>query len=123
MNEQYLITSATPPKEARNWAMICHLTGFAGYLFPFGNLIVPLAVWLIKRDQMPYLDDQGKEAVNFQITMLIAYAVAFALILILVGFLLFPPLFIYHVVMMVVAAIKANEGAEFRYPFTIRLLK
>jgi hypothetical protein len=57
--------------EERNWAMTCHLASFAGYVLPLGNIIGPLVAWLMKRDEFPLVDDQGKEALNFQISMTI----------------------------------------------------
>jgi len=55
-------------KDDRTWAMLCHLSGLAGYVVPFGNIFGPLIIWLIKRDQSWFVDDQGKEALNFQIS-------------------------------------------------------
>ncbi len=54
-------------KDARTWAMLCHIGAFAGYIIPFGHIIAPLVIWLIKKDESPFVDDQGKESLNFQI--------------------------------------------------------
>ena len=66
-------------KDERMWAMLCHLSALAGFVVPFGSIIGPLIVWLIKRDEMPVVDVHGKKALNFQITMAIAYVVCFVL--------------------------------------------
>ena len=67
-------------KDDRTWAMLCHLSALAGFVVPFGSIIGPLIVWLIKKDEMPIVDEHGKKALNFQITMAIAYLVCFLLI-------------------------------------------
>ena len=114
--------------DARMWAMLCHLAGFA-FLLPitaaFGSVLGPLIIWLIKRDQYPFVNEQGREAVNFQITMLIYGLVAGLLILACVGFVLLPVVAIVDIVLMIVAAIKANEGEHYRYPYPliIRFIK
>lgn len=112
--------SDTPDKDARTWAMVCHLIAFSGYIIPFGNLLGPLVVWVIKKDEHPFIDDQGKEAVNFQLTMTIAYITSIILIFVLIGFLLLAILCIYSIVMVIIASIKSYEGESYRYPLTIR---
>lgn len=108
--------------DEKNMAVMCHVAGFAGLVIPFGNIAGPLAVWLLKRDGMPFVDDQGKEAVNFQLTMTIAFVVAALAILLLVGFLLLPVLAVYWLVVMIIAAVRTSEGKVYRYPFTIRFI-
>ena len=112
-----------PSKDERTMAMICHLLVFSGYLIPFGNLIGPLVLWLIKKDTMPFVDDQGKEVLNFQITLIIVGVVCF-----LTAFLILPALvglviFVAALVFTIIGAIKANEGVAYRFPFTLRLIK
>lgn len=110
-------------KEQRTWALAAHLASFALYVFPFaGNLLGPLIVWLIKKDEMPFVDDQAKESINFQITVTIVYLIAVALACTPLGWVLIPAVAVYSVVMAVIAAIKANEGIHYRYPLTLRLL-
>ncbi|MFC1677122.1 DUF4870 domain-containing protein [Planctomycetota bacterium] len=106
------------------WAMFCHLAGLAAYVFPFGgNIILPLILWQIKKDQYPFVDSQGKEAVNFQISVTI-YAIATApLFLICVGPFLFAAICLAAMVLLIIAAIKANNGEAYRYPLTIRFIK
>ena len=112
-------------KEERNWAMLCHLSGFLGYLtvVPFASIIGPLVVWLLKKDTSGFVDEHGKESINFQITMSIAYAITLMLCLVIIGFFILPVLGVWLVVLMIVAAIKAASGEHFRYPLTIRFVK
>ena len=111
-----------PSKDDRNLAMFCHLGGFVGWIIPFGNIITPLIIWLVKREQSAFVDDQGKEALNFQITMTILAIVCSLLIFVFIGFLLLPALLIYDLVLIIVAAIKSQEGEAYRYPLTLRLI-
>ncbi|MEX2353897.1 MAG: DUF4870 domain-containing protein [Gammaproteobacteria bacterium] len=117
---QNISTQSDVPKDARNWGMICHLVALAGFIVPFGNILGPLIVWVIKKDEHGFIDDQGKEAINFQLTMTLALIGSVILIFILIGFFLIFALCIFVLVMTVVAAVKANEGVYYRYPLTIR---
>ena len=87
------------------------------------GVIGPLLIWLIKKDDHPFIDDQGKESLNFQITILIAVLVCGVLLCAGIGFVLLPIVAIYNIVFIIIAAIKANEGEDFRYPITLRLFK
>ena len=116
--------AAQVSKDEQNWAMLCHLSALAGFLVPFGNIVGPLLVWLIKRAELPMVDRHGKEALNFQITVSIAIAVCIPLIFVLIGI---PLLFIVGIgalILTVVATVKVSNGDfEYRYPFALRLLK
>ena len=112
-----------PTKDERMWGMFCHLIAFSGYLIPFGSVLGPLIIWLIKKDEMPFVDDQGKESLNFQLTMLIAVIISAILMLVFIGFLLLGVLIIFQIVVVIVASIKANDGIKYRYPYTIRFIK
>ena len=106
------------------WGMFAHLSAFAGLVVPFvGHVLGPLVIWLIKRETMPFVNDQGKEALNFQITMTIGFVVAGVLIFAFIGVLLLPLIGIADIIMTIIAAVKANEGVAYRYPFTLRLVK
>ncbi len=109
--------------DARLWGMLAHFAGLIGFIIPFGNLIGPLIVWQIKKDQMPFVDDQGKESLNFQITISIAAIVCIVLMLVLIGFVLLPLVGLVALVLMVIAGIKANGGERYRYPFVLRLIQ
>ena len=109
--------------EERQWAMFAHLSALIGLVIPLGSVIAPLVIWLVKKDTMPFVDDQGKEALNFQITVVIAACISAILIVVLIGILLLFAVGIAAVVLTIIAAIKANEGVAYRYPFTLRLVK
>ena len=104
--------------------MFCHLGGLASYAvpIPFAGVIVPLVLWLMKRDQYPLVNDQGKEAVNFQISMAIYYLISLALLLVLVGFVLLAALAVFQLVCIIIATMKASEGVRYRYPMCIRFV-
>ncbi|MCK5215785.1 MAG: DUF4870 domain-containing protein [Candidatus Omnitrophica bacterium] len=110
-------------KQDRTWAMLCHLAALAGFILPFGNIIGPLVVWLVKKDEMPQVDEEGKSALNFQISMSIYMVVAAFTIFIIIGFLLVPALAITNVVLVVIAAVKTNNGEKFDYPLSLHLIK
>jgi hypothetical protein len=113
-------------KDARMWAMFCHLVGLAAFstIFPiFGGAIGALIIWQIKKDEHPFVNEQGKEAVNFQISILIYELVAGLLIFACVGAFLLPAVMIFDIVFLIIAAIKANDGFHYRYPLCIRFIK
>ncbi|MHC4882715.1 MAG: DUF4870 domain-containing protein [Planctomycetota bacterium] len=113
------------PREARQWGMFCHLAALAMFTsIPFANIIGPLILWLIKKEDFAFVDDQGKEALNFQISLAI-YALASSVTL------CFPPLFvliiiglmIVNLIFIIIASIESNKGKAYRYPICIRLIK
>ncbi|GAP66521.1 orotate phosphoribosyltransferase [Mizugakiibacter sediminis] len=114
--------SAMPSAEERQWAMFAHLSALIGFIIPFGSIIAPLIIWQMKKETMPFVDEQGKEALNFQITVAIAVLACFALMLILIGFLLLWLVGIAALILVVIAAIRANNGEHYRYPFALRLV-
>jgi uncharacterized protein len=110
-------------QEVRNAAVAAHLSTFAGLVVPFGSVIGPLAVWLTRRDRDPFIDQAGREALNFGISIAVYGAVVLAAALLLVGI----PLLIVGVVAWVVlaslAAAKASQGQSYRYPLTMRFVR
>jgi uncharacterized Tic20 family protein len=92
-------------------------------LISFGHILGPLVVWLLKKNDDPFIDEQGKESLNFQISMTIYVIIAAILCVILIGFVLLGILIIADVVLVVIASVKASNGESYRYPFTIRLIK
>lgn len=112
-----------PEKTERTWGMLCHLSAFAGLIVPLGGILAPLIIWLIKKDEMPFVNDQGKESINFQITLFVAAIICMILMFIGIGFLLIVALAIYGVIMIIIASIRANEGTYYRYPYALRLIK
>lgn len=111
------------PTSDNSLAVVMQLLGFAGFVFPFGNIIAPLILWLVKRTESPLLDCTGKEVVNFQISFTIYAAIAGVLCFVLIGLLILPVIFILWIVFMVIAAVKTGNGEDYRYPATIRLLQ
>jgi uncharacterized Tic20 family protein len=113
----------TPSAEVRQWAMLCHFAAFFGLIFPFGNLLGPLILWQIKKETDPFIDAQGKEALNFQITVAIAAMICFLLMVVIIGFPLLVLVGVGALVLTVIGGVKANDGIAYRYPFTWRLIK
>jgi hypothetical protein len=120
----------SPEQQARTWNMWCHLSALAGLLFPFGNVLGPLIVWQVKKQEFPSVETHGKASLNFQITVAIAEVASiilgFILSFICIGFLLFFVTFavvIAGVVFAVIAGIKANDGQEYKYPWSLTLVK
>lgn len=108
---------------AKTWAMACHLSSLSGFLIPLANVVVPLIIWLIKKDEYAFVDDQGKESVNFQISMLIYYLIAALLILVVIGIFILPLLAIFNIVSVIIASAESYEGKKFRYVGSIRFIK
>ncbi|QQQ03866.1 DUF4870 domain-containing protein [Lysobacter enzymogenes] len=103
--------------------MLAHLSTLVGLIVPFGTILGPLVVWLIKKDTMPFVADQGKEALNFNITVLIAMIIGGILTLVLIGVLVMIAVGLAWLVLTIMAALAANKGEAYRYPFTLRLVK
>ncbi len=122
------MTDNLPPpinndRQARQWAMFCHLSALVGLLGNgIGFLIAPLIIWLIKKEDYPFVNEQGKEAVNFQITMLLAALVCIPLLFVVVGFVLLIAIGVLATVFPIIAAIKASDGIHYRYPLSIRFI-
>lgn len=126
--------AGAPSAEEKQWAMFAHLSALLGGLVTgwvggWGWFLGPLIIWLVKKDTMPFVNDQAKEALNFNITVAIAFVILTILGIVTfgVGFLITLPLMVIigiaALVFIIIAAIKANEGVAYRYPFTSRLIK
>jgi uncharacterized Tic20 family protein len=107
------------PQEDKTLALLTHLSGI------ILSFIVPLVIWLTNKDKpgKEWLNDQAKEALNFQITVAIAWVIAIVLSAIAIGFLLYPVIWIGNLILCILAGVKANEGVAYRYPFALRLIK
>ncbi len=119
-------TPPTPPadQDVKLWCLACHLSALSGFIgVPFGWVVGPLIVWLIKGKEIPAVQEHGKDALNFQISMTIYGIVAGLLIFAFVGFLLLPAVAIADLVLTILAGLKAYNGERFQYPLTIRFLK
>ena len=103
-------------REARNMAMLCHLLGVAGFF-------APLVIWLIEREKHRFVDEHGREAMNYQVSLLLYYAVSFLLTPLIVGALMLCVLSVVHVVLIIMGAVKASHGEPWHYPIAVSFLK
>ncbi|MEX0866616.1 MAG: DUF4870 domain-containing protein [Pirellulales bacterium] len=108
-------------QDARLWGMFCHLSSFCTVV-GIPGIFGPLVIWLVKKDQMPFVDDQGKESMNFQILLLICYIVSAVMVCFVIGIVMLAVVGIVHLVFVIVATIKANQGVYYRYPINLRLI-
>lgn len=129
-----LDSSGAPSAEERQWAMFAHLSALvgailSGWAFGVACFIGPLIIWLVKKDTMRFVDDQGKEALNFNITVGLIFLALLILSIVTfgIGLLIAVPLAVIvaiaWLVFTIIAGIKANEGVAYRYPVTLRLVK
>jgi len=107
----------------RQWLVALHLCPLIGLIIPFGNMVAPLVLWLIKRPESAVIDQTGKEVLNFQISVFIYAVVSLVLCMILIGFLLLFGVFVLWIYGIIMGAVKAGNGEPFRYPLTLTLLR
>ncbi|HUI62972.1 MAG TPA: DUF4870 domain-containing protein [Steroidobacteraceae bacterium] len=113
-----------PTQEERTWGMLAHLAAFSGLLVPVvGNVAGPLVVWLARRHRSRFIAEQGREALNFNISVVLGMIVCGILAYVLVGLLLGLILFVYWLIATIVAGVKAAEGIHYRYPVALRFVK
>ena len=130
-------------QQVRTWSMLCHLAALAGFIFPIGNVVGPLLVWQIKKNELPEIDVHGKASVNFQLTVLIVNIILVFILAAIYGtgygffwrspFYIFGGAFGFGIILAVinllswvlaiVAGLRANNGELYRYPFLIRFIK
>ena len=110
-------------KEARTWGMFCHLAALLGLVGPLLNIIGPFIVWLVKKNEYQFVDEQGKESMNFQITMTLLTLLAALLIVVKIGIILLFAVGVVNIVFVIIASIKTNNGESYNYPFKIRFIK
>ncbi|MBS0612304.1 MAG: DUF4870 domain-containing protein [Proteobacteria bacterium] len=134
MSDATPVTTALPDKDERSWATAAHLCGLLWLLgggslifFPFGTLVLftvlgPLIIWKAKGDVLPFAGGQAKEALNFQITMLLLGLASCLLLVVGIGFVLLWILGLLNLIFVIIAAIQVNDGKPYRYPFAIRLV-
>ncbi|MDD3722187.1 MAG: DUF4870 domain-containing protein [Lutibacter sp.] len=117
----------------KNYSSITHLSSFAGWIFPFGNVIAPLLLWSAKKSESAYIDSHGKAAINFQLSLML-YCFLLALLIIpltiftlglglIAVILCIIPVFILIIAAIISASIKAVNGEYYHYPFTIEFIK
>jgi uncharacterized protein len=118
------LSTTLPSSTERNWAVAAHVSGFiAAFFFGIGAVLAPLIIWVIKKDELPFVADQAREALNFQITVLLAGFVCWLLVFVLIGIPMLFALGVFDLVCCILAAIKASEGVAYRYPITLRLIR
>jgi uncharacterized Tic20 family protein len=106
-----------PDQDSKTMALLAHLLGI------LLGIIGPLIIWLMKKDTSPFVNDQGKEAMNFQIVLLLGYLVGGFTTFLCIGVIILPLVWLGGIVFSILAAMKANQGIAYRYPFNIRLIK
>jgi len=117
-------TSTETPSGDKTMAMLCHLLSFCIFVLPsFGNILGPLILWLVKKDQDAFVDATGKEVLNFQISVTIYGIICSLSLFVGIGFILLPILIIAVIIYTIIGALKANEGQLYKYPCTIQFLK
>lgn len=115
-------TAGSLGEKDRPLAVLLHLSALVGYAIPFANLLIPLVIWLVKRHESPDIDAVGREVLNFNLSMLVYALAGFLLLLVLIGFLILPALWLFGIVVTIIAAVRANDGWRYRYPLTLRFL-
>ena len=113
-----------PDKELKNWLVILHLSPLAGLIgIPFVNVVAPLVIWLMKKEESPEIDRHGKEVLNFQISLMIYFLISAILVIIAIGFVMAIIVGLFGLPMIIKGAIDASNGKQRRYPATIRFIK
>jgi len=116
-NEVVAVAVDAPSKDDCNIALLAHLLGI------FTGFVGPLIIWLLKKDSSRFVAEESKEALNFQITMALAYIVSALLFIIVIGIILMPILMVLNIIFCIVGAMAASKGNHYKYPFAIRLIK
>lgn len=112
----------TTNTEERNWAMYCHLAAFSGLIIPFGNVVAPLILWYLKKDESMLVNREGKKSVNFQSSMYIYLFISAIFALIGLGLFLLFTLAVLNFIFVVLAIIKTVNGEDYHYPLSIKFL-
>ncbi|MFO7754761.1 MAG: DUF4870 domain-containing protein [Bacteroidales bacterium] len=122
MNEEIKEIRVLTEKE-RNWAMFCHLSTFAGTIIPFGGIIGPLICWSTKRHESVFVDQNGKQALNFQLSMLLYTIICIPLMFIIIGIVLLGGLLLLELICVIIASIRAAQGELYKYPLSIPFIQ
>jgi len=110
-------------QEEKTYGMLAHLAALAGFVIPFGNIIGPLVIWLLKKDELAWVDRHGKESLNFQISITLYAFVSGILVFILIGILLLIAVGVFSLVMIIIASVRVSNGEDFKYPLCIPFIK
>ena len=120
----YAVNNRELDKKERTWGMLCHLTALLGITgVPFGHIFGPLIIWLLKKNDYPFVDEQGKESLNFQLSMTVYTLISALLIFIKIGFILIIVLATVNLVLVIIASVKANSGETYQYPLKFRFIR
>ncbi|NRD71954.1 DUF4870 domain-containing protein [Shewanella sp. VB17] len=103
--------------------IVVHASSFAGYMIPFGSILGPLVVWLMKRDEIAFVDDCGRHCLNFKLSLMIYMMISGILMFIGIGFIMMGILVILDIVFTIIAVMKASEGISYQYPMSINFIK
>jgi uncharacterized Tic20 family protein len=117
-----LVNAPMSEEEERQWAMFAHIGTFSSMFVPLGNIIAPIVIWQLKKNESPFVVEQAKESLNFQITLMIYAVISFLLVFIVIGFFFIFALVIFGLIIVIVAGVKANDGEHYRYPMSIRFI-
>ena len=115
--------TAKTGENERLWTMFCHLSALLGYVFPFGHIIAPLVIWMVKRSYVAGVDEAGRESLNFQLTITLFALVAVMLSAVFIGFVLLFVIVVFHFSMTLHASLRTQRGFKFIYPLSIRIIK
>ncbi len=111
-------------KDAKMWGTFCHLSAVSGFVgVPFGWILGPLIIWLIKKDEIDFVNEEGKEALNFQLTVLIGFAIGAVTTCIGIGVFILVGVAIMDLIFIFIASVKVNTGQHYKYPINIRFFK
>ena len=115
-------SGSEPSPNERNWAVLSHVLALLAALFVLGQVLVPLGIWLWKKEESPFIENHARESLNFQLSMTIYFVVAGVLVYLLIGFFLLVILAAFELICVLLAAVHASRGEDYRYPFSLRLI-
>lgn len=122
-----MIIESGPTKEEKTFVVLCHLGVFASFIMPLASIIVPLIIWLSKKNESDFIDDQAKEVLNFQLSLILIALILVSMLFTIVGaipaIIGFIALGAISLIFPIIGAIKANDGIYFRYPISFKLIK
>jgi uncharacterized Tic20 family protein len=119
-----LLTQPSQGKDTeKTLAMFCHLSALSVFIIPFGNFLGPLIIWLLKKEEYPLIDDQGKESLNFQISIFLYSLICLVLWFLFIGIPMMVVLVLFAIIQVIKASMQANKGEKYRYPFCLRFIK
>ncbi|MEL6651401.1 MAG: DUF4870 domain-containing protein [Bacteroidota bacterium] len=110
-------------EDEKTWGMLVHLSSLSGFFLGAGWIIAPLIIYLVKKDEMPYVAEEGKKALNFQLSMLILSIISGILTILLVGFIGLLAVFIMQIIFPIIAGLRARDGEDYRYPLTYDFIR